>query len=106
MLSRLSKFLQQTCIFERAVRNDSGDPVLDKFGEASYEAPVTLKCRRERTTKDVLTANGSVLRSDSIYYTDETQVIRPDDKLDGRVVLSVEEYTNGIGRLEGFASRA
>ena len=79
---------------------------MNKYGEAEYEAPITLKCRRERTTKDVLTANGSVVRSASIYYTDESQVIRPDDKIDGRVVLSVEEYTNELGKTEGFESNA
>ena len=93
-MSRMTKFLKQTCTFEAAVRDASGKIALNKYGEAAYEAPITLKCRRERTTKDVLTANGSVVRSASIYYTDESQVIRPDDKIDGRVVHRAEEYTN------------
>lgn len=102
----MTKFLKQTCTFEAAVRNASGEIALNKYGEAEYAAPITLKCRRERTTKDVLTANGSVVKSASIYYTDETQVIRPDDKLDGRVVLNVSEYTNELGKTEGFESNA
>ena len=102
----MSKFLRQTCILERAVRNDSGEPARDTYGEALYEAPVTLRCRRERTTRDVLTASGSVLRSSSTYYIDETQLIRPDDKIDGHVVLTVEEYTNEHGGTEGFACHA
>lgn len=105
-MSRMTKFLKQTCTFEAAVRDASGAIALNRYGEAEYEAPITLKCRRERTTKDVLTANGSVVRSASIYYTDESQVIRPDDKIDGRVVLSVEEYTNELGLTEGFESNA
>ena len=105
-MSRMTKFLKQKCAFEAAVRNASGEIALNKYGEAEYEAPVTLRCRRERTTKDVLTANGSVVRSASIYYTDESQVIRPDDKIDGRVVLSVKEYTNELGLTEGFESNA
>lgn len=88
------------------MRDASGEIALNKYGEAQYEVPTTLKCRRERTTKDVLTANGSVVRSASIYYTDESTVIRPDDKIDGRVVLSVEEYTNELGKTEGFESNA
>lgn len=88
------------------MRDASGEIALNKYGEAQYEAPTTLKCRRERTTKDVLTANGSVVRSASIYYTDESTVIRPDDRIDGRVVLSVEEYTNELGKTEGFESNA
>lgn len=88
------------------MRDASGEIALNKYGEAQYGAPTTLKCRRERTTKDVLTANGSVVRSASIYYTDESTVIRPDDRIDGRVVLSVEEYTNELGKTEGFESNA
>ena len=102
----MTKFLKQVCTFEAAVRDANGEIVLNRYGEAEYELPITLKCRRERTTKDVMTANGSVVRSASIYYTDESQVIRPDDKLDGRVVLSVEEYTNELGITEGFESNA
>ena len=105
-MSRMTKFLKQKCTFEAAVRNASGEIALNKYGEAEYEAPMTLRCRRERTTKDVLTANGSVVRSASIYYTDESQVIRPDDTIDGRVVLSVKEYTNELGLTEGFESDA
>ena len=67
----MTKFLKQTCTFEAAVRDASGEIALNRYGEAEYLAPITLKCRRERTTKDVLTANGSVVRSASIYYTDE-----------------------------------
>lgn len=88
------------------MRDASGEIALNKYGEAQYGAPTTLKCRRERTTKDVLTANGSVVRSASIYYTDESTVIRPDDRIDGKVVLSVEEYTNELGKTEGFESNA
>lgn len=88
------------------MRDASGEIALNKYGEAQYGAPITLKCRRERTTKDVLTANGSVVRSASIYYTDESTVIRPDDRIDGKVVLSVEEYTNELGKTEGFESNA
>ena len=105
-MGRMTKFLKQTCTFEAAVRDASGEIALNKYGEAQYEAPTTLRCRRERTTKDVLTANGSVVRSASIYYTDESTVIRPDDRIDGRVVLSVEEYTNELGKTEGFESNA
>ena len=105
-MGRMTKFLKQTCTFEAAVRDASGEIALNKYGEAQYEAPTTLKCRRERTTKDVLTANGSVVRSASIYYTDESTVIRPDDRIDGRVVPSVEEYTNELGKTEGFESNA
>lgn len=105
-MSRMTKFLKQTCILETAVRDEAGNVALNRYGEMEYNSPINLKCRRERTTKDVLTANGSVLKSASIYYTDESVLIRTDDKIDGRVVLSVEEFTNEHGQTEGFKSNA
>lgn len=105
-MSRMTKFLKQTCTFEAAVRDASGKPVLDKYGEPSFAAPKTLRCRREKNTKDVLTTNGSIKRSDTVFYTDESQEIQTDDKLDGRVVLVVAEYTNELGKTEGYESHA
>ena len=105
-MSRMTKFLKQQCSFESAVRDIHGKTVLNKYGEISYEPPVILKCRRELTTKDVLTSNGSVLKSASVYYLDNAHVIRPDDRIDGKVVLSVTEYTNESGLSEGFEVNA
>lgn len=105
-MSRMTKFLKQTCKFEEASRDASGQPIMNKYGEPSYKFPRTLKCRREGHTKDVLTTNGAVIRSETIYYTDETQLIRTDDKLDGKVVVAVSEYTNEHGKVEGYESHA
>ena len=105
-MSRMTKFLKQICLFEEAERGSSGQPIMNKYGEPSYKSPVTLKCRRERSTKDVLTTNGAVIRSETIYYTDELQLIRADDKLDGKVVIAVSEYTNEHGKVEGYESHA
>ena len=93
-MSRMTKFLKQTCIFEAVVRDESGKPIMNKYG------------RRERSTKDVLTVNGAVIRSETIYYTDEKQLIRTDDKLDGNVVVAVSEYINEKGAVEGYESHA
>ena len=103
-MSRMTKFLKQTCTFERANRNTDGSIKLNKFGEVEYFAPVQLKCRRERIIKDVQTTNGAILKSSTRYFTDETAAINADDKLDGRVVLEVEEYTNQLGKPEGYES--
>ena len=105
-MSRMTKFLKQTCKFEEASRDASGKPIMNKYGEPSYKSPLTLKGRREGHTKDVLTTNGAVIRSETIYYTDETQLIRTDDKLDGKVVVAVSEYTNEHGKVEGYESHA
>lgn len=105
-MSRMTKFLKQTCTFEEAVRDSKGQLVMNKYGEPTYKRSCTLKCRREGATKDVLTSNGAVIRSESIYYTDESQLIRTDDKLDGKIVTAVSEYTNEHGKVEGYESHA
>lgn len=101
-MSRMTKFLKQSCNFSPATRDALGSTVLNTYGELSYETPVELKCRRESTTKDILTPNGSILRASTRYFLDESVVIRADDKLDGRVVLTVIEYTNQLGLCEGY----
>lgn len=103
-MSRMTKFLKQTCLFEKAKRNADGTVQLDKFGEPQYESPVRLKCRRERIIRDVQTSNGAVLRSSTRYYTDELRAIEADDRFDGKAVLEVEEYTNQLGNTEGYES--
>lgn len=105
-MGRMTRFMNQTCEFQQAKRTASGSVKLNRYGEVDYNEPVSIKCRLERTTKDVLTANGSAIKSASIYYTDEKVIIKPDDKLGGNVVLSVEEYVDGLGRVIGYKSYA
>lgn len=101
-MSRMTKFLKQTCLFSAAVRDTQDVIQLNRYGEVEYEEPIQLSCRRERTVKDVLTSNGAVMKSTARYFLDESVVIQADDKLDGRTVLSVAEYTNQLGLTEGF----
>ena len=75
---------------------------LNKYGEVMYQKPVSLKCRREATTKDVQTANGSLAVQTTAYYVDDAQQIRVDDRVDGRVILTVNEYVNAQGYVEGY----
>lgn len=101
-MSRMTKFLKQTCSFERVRRNDEGTAVLDKYGEPQYDSPIKIKCRRERLVKDVQTSTGAVLRSTTRYFVDESQPIEVDDRFDGKTILSVEEYINQLGTTEGY----
>lgn len=101
-MSRMTKFLKQTCSFEKALRNSDGTTKLDKFGEVMYAAPKSIKCRRERIIKDVQTNTGAILSSSTRYFVDEVQVIEPDDRFDGKAVLEVEEYVNAQGATEGY----
>lgn len=101
-MSRMSKYLRQTCSLERVETDVHGDPVLNVYGEPTYLTAETISCRKERYVRDVETATGAVVKSSTQYYTDEEVGIN--DKLDSRVVLSVEEYTGEDGNTEGFRS--
>lgn len=103
-MSRITKFLKQTCSYEAALRDDLGKVQLDAFGEVLYAPARVLRCRREKTVQDVQTNTGAVLRSSTRYFTDESVEINADDRLDGKTVLTVEEYTNQLGKTEGYES--
>lgn len=105
-MSRLTKYLKQQCTYEKQKRDANGKVLLDKYGEPSYEAPITIKCRRETYIQDVLTNSGAILKSSTRYYTDEKHSIQANDKLDGKPVLKVQEYVNQFGKAEGFESYA
>lgn len=103
-MSRITKFLKQTCVYTPAQRDEFGKVLLNKFGEVQYGTAQTIKCRREKTMKDVQTSNGSIIKASTRYYTDELVPISADDLIDGRAVLEVEEYTNQLGKTEGYES--
>lgn len=101
-MSRMTKFLKQECQVEQYVLTENGDPEQNRFGEIVYQEPITLKCRREKTVKDVQTANGSLIRSTTRYFLDEKVEIKADYRIDGHVVLTAEEYINERGLCEGY----
>lgn len=101
-MSRLTKFLRQECLFEKAQRDAVGKVELNAYGDILYEEAQTVKCRRERFVRDIQTSTGSTLKTSSRYFLDETHPVEADDRIDGKVILSVEEYTNQLGRCEGF----
>lgn len=100
-MSRMTKFLKQKCSLEQYVV-ENGQPKHNAFGELQYQPSVQLKCRHEMSTKDVQTANGSVVRTTSVYYVDESVPILADYKIDGHVVISVISYVNALGNVEGY----
>lgn len=101
-MSRMTKFLKQTCALEIYQLGADGSPLLNDFGEIQYNAPITCRCRRERCIQDVATSNGAILKSASRYFLDESTPILADYRIDGRVVLQVADYVNGLGRTEGY----
>lgn len=100
-MSRMTKFLRQKCQLEKLIE-EKGQPKLNDFGEFQYEPPVVLNCRHETSHKDVQTANGSIVRSTSVYYVDESHPIKADYRIDGKVVISVMGYVNALGNIEGY----
>lgn len=100
-MSRMTKFLKQVCLLETYIEED-GQPKLNMFGELEYHKPVTLKCRHEMSHKDFQTTNGSIVRSTSVYYLDESVEIKAGYRLDGHVVISAISYVNGLGAIEGY----
>lgn len=100
-MSRMTKFLRQICSLERYIV-ENGMPKLNAFGELQYQPPIKLKCRHEVAHKDVQTANGSIVRSTSVYYLDASEPIKADYRIDGSVVLSVTSYVNARGQTEGY----
>lgn len=101
-MSRMTKFLKQTCQVEAYVIDEDGNPEHNRFGEIIYQEPITCKCRREQIVKDVQTENGSIIRSTARYFLDEKVEIHADYRIDGHVLLTVEEYANEHGLCEGY----
>lgn len=101
-MSRMSKFLKQSCVYEQCKRNTDGSVKLDKYGEPEYEPPVRIKCRKEISVQDVQTNTGAILKSSTRYFVDDKQMIRVNDKLDSICILKTTEYINQFGKVEGY----
>lgn len=101
-MSRMSKYLKQVCLYEQCKRSENGTVLHDKFGEPLYGAPIQIKCRREISIQDVQTNTGAILKSNTRYFIDNKYKVQADDKLDGKCILKVAEYTNQSGKAEGY----
>lgn len=101
-MSRMTKFLKQTCLLEQYSVTSDGNIETNRFGEIVYKPAIKCKCRHEVCFKDVQTTNGSVVRSVARYFLDEKVALNPDYRLDGNVILSVETYINEHGSIEGY----
>lgn len=100
-MGRMTKYLHQTCSIETAVRDSSDQVVSDLYGASTFNKALTVRCRREHITKDVLTANGSVVKSATRYYLDESVNVRIGDKIDGLPVYQVSDFIDERGISEG-----
>lgn len=101
-MSLMTKFLRQTCVVRPYKADNQGQPKLNQFGEILYEEDVPCKCRHEISYQDVQVTNGSIVKSTSRYFLDESLEIKADYLIDGRAVLSVSSFVNQLGRTEGY----
>lgn len=100
-MSNMTKFLKQECLFEPA-RRENDLVVLNEYGDIQYEDPVSLRCRREKYVRDLQTANGAIVKVNSRYFFDESTEVLVDDRIDGHVVLSSDEYVDQFGQCVGY----
>lgn len=99
----MTKFLKQTAEITFVERDSKGNPRLDIYGDPIYNPNTVIKkCRRERSTKDVLTTGGSAVLSTTKYFFDNSVTLDIGDKVDGKVILTVEDFINDLGYSEGW----
>ena len=101
-MSQMTKFLHQRCIVQPYQVDENGQPQHNQFGELLYAAPQRCRCRHEISYQDVQVANGSIVKSTSRYFLDESVEVKADYLIDGMPVLSVSSYVNRVGKLEGY----
>lgn len=102
-MSRMTKYLKQKCMVTPYQMNEeTGKPVLNKFGEIEYDDPVECKCRHEIIVKDIQTQNGQLVTANGRYFLDESFELRAEYLLDGDPIISIETYINEMGRIEGY----
>lgn len=101
-MSRMTKYLRQTCLVEKYTLDENGEVTMDRFGNIVYQDPVKCRCRHEVAYQEVLTTNGSIVKSTSRYFLDESVEILADYRIDGKPVLTVSTLVNENGGTEGF----
>lgn len=69
-------------------------------GEPTYGPPVFIPCRRQLRTQEIITPDKQVIKTEYVYYVKDA--VCPGDKLDGRLVQMVAEWTMLGGRIMGY----
>lgn len=101
-MSRLSAYLNQTAVLEKALYAPNGQPMLDVYGQPEYSRPQTVKCRKEPYTVRASSGYGQFVNYTTTYYLSNAVKVQNGDKLDGQHIQSVEEYIDGFGTLVGY----
>ena len=94
----LTQFLNQTCSIEKF---DSAYD--DVHADNRFLPPVLAKCRRESYFREFESSTGTMVRSQARYFLDfDTPVEAWKDKIDGRVVIDVQDYPWLDGSVIGY----
>lgn len=101
-MGRMTKYLRQQCSLQHVKVSEDGTPVMNTYGEYEYEEPVLVRCRVEPYHRITAATGGRFVNTSSRYFFDESVEIRPEDLLDGHVVLQVSQYCGSSGRVEGY----
>ena len=96
----LGTYLNQTATLTRAQRRENGDVLTDQRAATLYEAPVTVACRIEPKTQEVLTADKRVVKTSSVFYL--VEAVQEGDRLNGKLVEAVAAWTDFSGDTVGF----
>ena len=101
-MSVMTKFLKQTCQLQSYQLDANSEPLLNDFGELQYNTATNCKCRREQLIQDVYSPNGAILKSSTRYFLDESTEVLANYKIDGKIVISVQEYVDQVGAVVGY----
>lgn len=101
-MSRMTKYLKQTALLEKVRYDEFGKPIMDIYGEYTYDPPVSVKCRKEPSFRNYNSSTGQYEARSGKYYTDDAIPVRVKDLIDGKVVMDVYEYYDGAGTLVGY----
>ena len=96
----LSRYLNQMAQLSRAVRDGRGDLMTDERGRVQYSPPVSVRCRAESRTRELMTAQEQVVRVQRIYYMLDSVLVG--DMIDDRRVEDVIPMVNLGGAITGY----
>lgn len=101
-MNKITKYLNQKAFFESLKTYKNNKPELNIYGEPVYLQGLYIKCRREEYIKDIQTSTGSIVRSSTAYYLDDSVSIKINDKIDGKLILVFEDFVDRDGRILGY----
>ena len=101
-MGSMLRHLNQTATWCSAQVDGQGNPVLNLYGDPVYAEAQTIRCRRERVLKDVLTSTGAIVRSTTRYFIDSSVTVKLGDLLDGAQVLDFADYIDRRGVCQGY----